>query len=411
MNKQSRAGKSYSVQLKSLVKICALVFLLAVSICACGPSPAELSSTATQVAEDIFATQTALAPTATRTFTPSPTLTPTPTHTLTPSPTPTVDIATQERQLVGEVSSLLEQGDPDGVIELCTEAIDADPAFAMPYALRGLIYYGYQDFAAAVEDFDQAFELGIDSDLDKEIGEGMSVKTLYYLRGIANIQLGAYKQAIEDLERFLAVTEPLEYAQWRQDAQYELGEWQVEPQQVSAGQQFDFDFYSIQAPLGTDWGSKMVGPQSIQFGLNEKLNDEQTVYGERTTIASASVEFLDWDLSKEEFLEFACYSMEARNYQTDRHQTLSASCDYWKKSPEACVRYASVFEDYGPSDNPFSPPLILDSYSMLCRHPDFSEVAVFVHYSQRGPQDSLDDDIEQQAEEFFDGFSFNQPDE
>jgi putative spermidine/putrescine transport system substrate-binding protein len=83
--------------------ICLFIFTV---LPGCKPSQAQLDATATQVAADIFATQTAQAPTNTPTFTPSPTatetptalptftptptLTPTPTHTptITPSPTP-----------------------------------------------------------------------------------------------------------------------------------------------------------------------------------------------------------------------------------------------------------------------------------------------------------------------------------
>jgi hypothetical protein len=75
----------------------AAALLAAWLLAACGPSEAQRAATSTQIAADIFATQTAGAPTATATFTPSatptdtptPTLTPTATHTPTPSDTPT----------------------------------------------------------------------------------------------------------------------------------------------------------------------------------------------------------------------------------------------------------------------------------------------------------------------------------
>ncbi len=62
------------------------VFLSACLLVACGPSQEELDATSTKVAADIFATQTAQAPTATST--PTATLTPTvtPTATITPIP-------------------------------------------------------------------------------------------------------------------------------------------------------------------------------------------------------------------------------------------------------------------------------------------------------------------------------------
>lgn len=71
-------------------EISVLIFLLAsVILVACGPSQAELDAQATKVAADIFATQTAEAPTPTPTFTPTFTPTPTPTSTPTSIPTPT----------------------------------------------------------------------------------------------------------------------------------------------------------------------------------------------------------------------------------------------------------------------------------------------------------------------------------
>ena len=55
----------------------------------CGPSQAELDTQATKIAADIFATQTAEAPTPTPTFMPTSTPTFTPTSTPTPMPTST----------------------------------------------------------------------------------------------------------------------------------------------------------------------------------------------------------------------------------------------------------------------------------------------------------------------------------
>lgn len=71
-----------------------LICLLASAILvACGPSQAERDAQATKIAADVFATQTAEAPTPTPTFTPTftptPTPTSTPTSTLTPTPSST----------------------------------------------------------------------------------------------------------------------------------------------------------------------------------------------------------------------------------------------------------------------------------------------------------------------------------
>lgn len=81
-----------------------LIFLLiSIIFGACKPSQAELDAQATQIAADVYSTQTAQAPTATKTLIPSPTNTPTITSTITPTfppintptitPTPLPDIS------------------------------------------------------------------------------------------------------------------------------------------------------------------------------------------------------------------------------------------------------------------------------------------------------------------------------
>jgi hypothetical protein len=68
-----------------------LLIYLSISIIlgACKPSQAELDAQATQIAADVYSTQTAQAPTATKTLIPSPTNTPTITPTITPTLPPT----------------------------------------------------------------------------------------------------------------------------------------------------------------------------------------------------------------------------------------------------------------------------------------------------------------------------------
>ncbi|MGB2962515.1 MAG: hypothetical protein WBB69_00830 [Anaerolineales bacterium] len=65
-----------------------LVFVLLFMLSACGPSEADMHATVTQVAAELYGTQTALAPTATSTSTPS--ITPTPSETPTPTMIPTI---------------------------------------------------------------------------------------------------------------------------------------------------------------------------------------------------------------------------------------------------------------------------------------------------------------------------------
>ncbi len=83
--------------MKTPLSFISISLLIVIMVSACGPSQAALDATTTQIAADIFATQTAQAPTITPTFTPSltptltwtPTRTPLPTNTSTPIPTST----------------------------------------------------------------------------------------------------------------------------------------------------------------------------------------------------------------------------------------------------------------------------------------------------------------------------------
>ena len=70
------------------IKVGFVVVAISLFVSACGPSQAELDTQATQAAENIYASQTAAAPTATATSTASPTSTSTPPPTSTPTPIP-----------------------------------------------------------------------------------------------------------------------------------------------------------------------------------------------------------------------------------------------------------------------------------------------------------------------------------
>jgi len=96
-----------------------ILTLMALVLCACGPSQAELDSTATKVAADIFATQTAEAPTAT--FTPEPTDTPTPTELPPAAPALPGDVQIDTSGLTLTVEDF-----PPGFIELPPDQLGFD---------------------------------------------------------------------------------------------------------------------------------------------------------------------------------------------------------------------------------------------------------------------------------------------
>ena len=387
------------------VKLRLLVLALTGAILsACAPAPAGPEVDFTQIAADFFATLTAQAPAATQTFTPSPPATSTPTAT----PSPTMEVKLREKALIEGVQALMAAEDIEGAVNLCTEAVSAEPELAVGYALRGLIRLGDEEYEAAVSDFDEAIELGITADLDKEIEPGLTAKTIYYLRGCAHLSLGAYREGVEDLEGFLEVTGPSEFPAFRQDAESRLASHPLGPEPVSSGQRFDSPFFSIPAPQGQGWAIVERGLHSIQYGRTERLADQASTPGGRTLEASASAEFLDMDYPGEEFLQFACDWM---SQPEGRDQALDEHCDWWAGPAEGCVRLDGRYLDHRASDAAITTPLIFESQSLACRHPDFIDVLILLQFSQLGLEGSVEGDFAQQAEAFFSELSFTRPGE
>jgi len=91
-----------------------ILLLISIILGACKPSQAELEAQATKIAADVYSTQTAQAPTATKTLIPSPTNTPTITPTITPTfpPTNTPTITTTPLPDISGVVLMLEDLPP-----------------------------------------------------------------------------------------------------------------------------------------------------------------------------------------------------------------------------------------------------------------------------------------------------------
>jgi hypothetical protein len=130
------------------ISICLSFSLLLIS---CGPSQAELDVQTTQIAANIYATQTAQAPTATATFTrtPTPTFTLTPTVTLTPTPTDTPTITptpTPDLLKVGLTLKDLPDGFeslPDQQLKSMEQSFPAgSAAFGYTWQLKGVSVAG-----------------------------------------------------------------------------------------------------------------------------------------------------------------------------------------------------------------------------------------------------------------------------
>lgn len=114
------------VKLKKKLFLAPVIVLVMVFLSACGPSEEEQNATATQIAANIFGTQTAEAPTYTPT--PLPTETPTPTNTATPTSTPTDTPTATPTPLPTDTPTVTPTPTPDLVI-IVPDIEDLDPSF------------------------------------------------------------------------------------------------------------------------------------------------------------------------------------------------------------------------------------------------------------------------------------------
>jgi F5/8 type C domain-containing protein len=169
---------------------------------------------------------------------------------------------------------------------------------------------------------------------------------------------------------------------------------------VSEHERFQFPLFSIGAPDGSGW-TYMPLKKGISFEHQETL-------GKRKTGANAWSVALETttNYSKKQFLEYAC-AYPIHPPKADQYTEQQKDCDWWEKSSFDCVRlYALYIEN---KDSPSSSPLILDNYTLACRHPDFYNAVIFLDYSEQGPAASMDENVSQQADVFFNGMGMNFP--
>jgi hypothetical protein len=194
----------------------------------CGPSQEELDATATQIAANIFATQTAEAPTetptplptdtptptptntSTPTFTPTPTETPTPIPTDTPTPEPTPTQSASD-DLEGSVVVLTQEDLGNEFIEIPVEllGIDLEELSFGEFQFQGIFVFADLDFnlymgmSAVLTDpqlvsgFDlivsdpELFGLVLATGMASEIEEDVEFSPLTLPEGLGDVASGA----------------------------------------------------------------------------------------------------------------------------------------------------------------------------------------------------------------------------
>ncbi|WP_026999898.1 tetratricopeptide repeat protein [Eisenibacter elegans] len=97
-----------------------------------------------------------------------------------------------------EALSAYENRQLEVALQQLNQALAADTAFAPAYARRGLLYYEWSDYPAAISDYNQALSLAPEAET-------------YYQRASAYTQLGQYTIALADLDQALAIAPKATY--------------------------------------------------------------------------------------------------------------------------------------------------------------------------------------------------------
>lgn len=98
----------------------------------------------------------------------------------------TEDKAFLSNQKLFEASKFYYNGDLNGAINLCAQAIEFNTSNAVAYSIRGAIYYRLNDFNSAIADYNKAIELNA------------SDYQYFYNRGLAYVQLNNFSLAAQD---------------------------------------------------------------------------------------------------------------------------------------------------------------------------------------------------------------------
>ena len=111
----------------------------------------------------------------------------------------------RSNQLLTEAGKFYYNGDLNGALARCTQAIELNPDNATAYSIRGAINYRQNNFNGAVADFNKATELN-PSDYRN-----------FYNRGLANVKLKDYRRAERDFSRALELNPGDEDSRYNRD--------------------------------------------------------------------------------------------------------------------------------------------------------------------------------------------------
>jgi len=175
-------------------------------------------------------------------------------------------------------------------------------------------------------------------------------------------------------------------------------------------QRLEFEGFSVLPPRGEHWFMappalrKQQGPDVIVSFLKLATPPSIThtvaavVRGGRILHISAG--------SRAELIQKLAQDYSDKFSQTGRNRPVSVNISLDRTLAPDCVRYDVTLEDRGVPLYPGS-IFILDQHGFLCLHPDLSDAAIDIQYSQRRLQEDPPLSLEAEGEPFVKSLMFN----
>jgi hypothetical protein len=165
-------------------------------------------------------------------------------------------------------------------------------------------------------------------------------------------------------------------------------------QTVTPGQVFSGSLLNIKAPESEDW--KVISSSSAGMAFGHRGSSSNESY-----IAMVSFFSLPKTNGHDEFIALIKQAVE-QNTSIDRFKTISSNYEYTDQRGYPCVKFDAITEDTKAKASFFGHEnLVLQIYSLYCRHPKHPDGGFVVSFSHRGS--TLDETLKVPAEAFIEG--------
>jgi hypothetical protein len=144
---------------------------------------------------------------------------------------------------------------------------------------------------------------------------------------------------------------------------------------VAPGELFGGGYIEVRAPDSDGWQLAQTSDSGIAFARRGRAPAESFV-------AQFSMFNLAPTSTPDELKALIKTSVD-RDTDTNRFSVQQASYQYSGERSYPCVRHHSVAQDKAPAKS--AGPLLLESESLYCRHPERQNTGFAVTYSHRGP--------------------------